>query len=259
MDEVAAPTDDGAAEPLLRLPPVTLNQKLPLWYQASQHLRACIAARRPGDPRRLPAEERLAEHYGISVMTMRQALKELEDEGLITRHRRRGTYAEEPVRRPPLKLLGSVDAVVSQQAGTDVEVLAPEPGPPPPEFAALFPDTPEVVRFRRLRREGGDVTSFAENFVLPSVAARIDVADLARMPMTAVLRDRLGIRIGLIEDSAAARLPSPKIAARLDIALTAPVLYCVGITRDLADRVVDVASIHYRGDRFTFAITFDTR
>ena len=70
---------------------IVLNRKLPLWYQVSQSLRASILGRSPQDPLRLPTEEQLAGHYGVSVLTMRQALKELEDEGLITRHRRRGT------------------------------------------------------------------------------------------------------------------------------------------------------------------------
>lgn len=60
-----------------------LNRKLPLWYQVSQSLRASILGRRPHDPLRLPTEEQLAVHYGVSVLTMRQALKELEAEGLI--------------------------------------------------------------------------------------------------------------------------------------------------------------------------------
>lgn len=68
---------------------IVLNRKLPLWYQVSQSLRASILGRSPQDPLRLPTEERLAGHYGVSVLTMRQALKELEDEGLITCHRRR--------------------------------------------------------------------------------------------------------------------------------------------------------------------------
>lgn len=65
---------------------IVLNRKLPLWYQVSQSLRASILGRSPRDPLRLPTEEQLAGHYGVSVLTMRQALKELEDEGLITRH-----------------------------------------------------------------------------------------------------------------------------------------------------------------------------
>ena len=62
---------DDSTEPALRPSPLTLNRKLPLWYQVAQHLRACILARRQGDPTRLPIEEDLAAHYGISVMTMR--------------------------------------------------------------------------------------------------------------------------------------------------------------------------------------------
>ena len=63
---------------------IVLNRKLPLWYQVSQSLRASILGRSPRDPLRLPTEEQLAGHYGVSVLTMRQALKELEDEGLIS-------------------------------------------------------------------------------------------------------------------------------------------------------------------------------
>src|SRR5882757_58485 len=249
---------DDSAEPTLRPPPLTLNRKLPLWYQVAQHLRACILARRPGDPVRLPNEESLAGHYGISVMTMRQALGDLEEEALITRHRRRGTFVNESVRTRPLRLLGSVDAVVSQQASDDVVVMGAELVAPPAEFAPYFPAGTEVTRFRRLRREHDEITSYAENFVVPDIAAKIDLDDLRQMPMTGVLRDRIGVRIGLVEDTAEAKLPAPDIAGLLEIPLTSPVLYCVGITRDVESRVFDVASIHYRGDRFKFAVTFGT-
>jgi GntR family transcriptional regulator len=248
------------AEPTLPLPPLTLNRKLPLWYQVSQHLRACILARRPGDPTRLPVEGVLAEHYRISVMTLRQAMKELEDEGLIARHRRRGTFITESAGTRSLRLLGSVDAVVSQQASDDVLVLGTDRAAPPAEFAAHFPaDCADLVRFRRLRKENGEITSYAENYVAPEHGTRIELDDLRSMPMTAVLRDRLGVHIGQIENTAEAVLPSPEVASLLELPLTSPVLYCVGITRDLGGRVVDVASIHYRGDRFKFAVTFGTQ
>lgn len=78
---------------------LVLNRKLPLWYQVSQSLRASILGRTPDASLRLPTEEQLAAHYGVSVLTMRQALKELEEEGLISRHRRRGTFIEPGARR----------------------------------------------------------------------------------------------------------------------------------------------------------------
>lgn len=56
---------------------LVLNRKLPLWYQVSQSLRASILGRTPDASLRLPTEEQLAGHYGVSVLTMRQALKEL--------------------------------------------------------------------------------------------------------------------------------------------------------------------------------------
>ena len=249
MDEVAGGT--------LRLSPFKVDRKLPLWYQVSQHLRASILAGPQAGAARLPVEEELAAHYGVSVMTMRQALRELEDENLITRRRRTGTFVNPRTGDRPLRLLGSVDAVVSQQTSDEVTVLDKGPVLPPPEFAEHFAG--EVTRFSRLRKDGGEVTSYARNFVLSELADRIDVADLGTMPMTAVLRDRLGVRIGRIEDTAQARLPAPDIADLLEIPLTSPVLYCVGITRDVDGRVVDIASIHYRGDRFKFAVTFDTQ
>jgi GntR family transcriptional regulator len=248
-----------AADAVLRLPPFRGNRKLPLWYQVAQHLRASILATPPGRASRLPVEEDLATHYGISLMTMRQALGELEDEELITRQRGRGTFVNPRTSRQPMRLLGSVDAVVAQQASADVLVLGVEPGVPPAEFTELFPPGDrKVLRFRRLRKENGQVTSYAENFVVADVGAHIDTADLATMPMTAVLRDRLDVRIGRIDDTAEAMLPAPDIADLLGIPLTSPVLYCVGITRDTDGRVVDVASIHYRGDRFKFAVTLGT-
>jgi len=191
-------------------------------------------------------------------MTMRQALRELEDEALITRQRRRGTFVNESVSTRSLRLLGSVDAVVSQQTSDDVVVMDVDLVEPPAEFASYFPDTAEVTRFRRLRREHGEITSYAENFVVVDIASKIDLEDLRHLPMTGVLRDRIGVRIGLVEDTAEAKLPAPDIAALLDIPLSSPVLYCVGVTRDVESRVVDIASIHYRGDRFKFAVTFGT-
>jgi GntR family transcriptional regulator len=239
---------------------LVLNRKLPLWYQVSQSLRASILGRTPDASLRLPTEEQLAAHYGVSVLTMRQALKELEEEGLISRHRRRGTFIEPGARRsPPRRLLGSIDAIVAQQSGERTTVLGHSTEPVPGELAEFFPDVPEVVAYRRLRSDGesGEPTNWAENAVRPELAEAIDPADLERWPMTKVLRDVVGVRISRITDTVEARLADPETAGLLQVPLLSPILHYTGVTYDEDGRVVDVARIRYRGDRFSFTVTVE--
>ncbi|MGW6391975.1 GntR family transcriptional regulator [Streptomyces sp. NPDC055103] len=239
---------------------LVLNRKLPLWYQVSQSLRASILGRTPDASLRLPTEEQLAAHYGVSVLTMRQALKELEEEGLISRHRRRGTFIEPGARRStPRRLLGSIDAIVAQQSGERTTVLGHGTEPVPGELTEYFPDVAEVVSYRRLRRDGesGEPTNWVENAVLPELAAAIDPADLERWPMTKVLRDVVGVRISRITDTVEARLADPETAGLLQVPLLSPILHYTGVTYDADGRVVDVARIRYRGDRFSFTVTVE--
>ncbi|AZM45232.1 GntR family transcriptional regulator [Streptomyces sp. WAC 06738] len=237
-----------------------LNRKLPLWYQVSQSLRASILGRPPDAPLRLPTEEQLAGHYGVSVLTLRQALKELEEEGLITRHRRHGTFIEATARHTaPVRLLGSVDAIVAQQSGDRTTLLAHGPAPVPADLAGYFPDLAEAMTYRRLRHDGatGEATNWADNTVRPDAAARIDPADLERWPMTKVLRDRAGIRIARITDTVTATLAEPETVELLGVPLLSPILHYTGVSYDDAGRVVDVARIRYRGDRFSFSVTLE--
>ncbi|GGY25106.1 GntR family transcriptional regulator [Streptomyces tanashiensis] len=241
---------------------LVLNRKLPLWYQVSQSLRASILGRTPDASLRLPTEEQLAAHYGVSVLTMRQALKELEAEGLISRHRRRGTFIEPGARRStPRRLLGSIDAIVAQQSGERTTVLGHGTEPVPGELAEYFPDVPEVMAYRRLRSDGesGEPTNWAENAVRPELAATIDPADLERWPMTKVLRDVVGVRISRITDTVEARLADPETAGLLQVPLLSPILHYTGVTYDEDGRVVDVARIRYRGDRFSFTVTVEAQ
>lgn len=239
---------------------IVLNRKLPLWYQVSQSLRASILGRRPRDPLRLPTEEQLAEHYGVSVLTMRQALKELEDEGLITRHRRRGTYiAPDALPGAPVRLLGSVDAIVAQQSGMATELLDHGTAAVPAELAEHFPDIDEVATYHRLRSDEktGEPTNHARNYVRPELAARIDPGDLVRRPMTKVLRDVAGADISRITDTVEARLADPETARLLQVPLLSPILHYTGVAYDTKGRVLDAAVIHYRGDRFSFTVALD--
>src|SRR5712691_1527525 len=91
---------------------VMLNNKLPLWYQIAQSLRSEIVGMRGKSSLRLPTEEQIAKRYGVSIITVRQALRTLEEEGLISRKRRFGTFVNpDALSHRPLRLLGALETV----------------------------------------------------------------------------------------------------------------------------------------------------
>ncbi len=68
------------------------TQPIPLYYQLKTLLLEEILSGRYGPEGRLPTEHELCEHYAISRTPVSRALSELAEEGVILRHRRRGTF-----------------------------------------------------------------------------------------------------------------------------------------------------------------------
>ncbi|MCR0982783.1 GntR family transcriptional regulator [Roseomonas populi] len=238
--------------------PPSLNRHLPLWYQVAHHLLMAIRGRAPEASLRLPTEAELARHYGVSLITVREALRWLEAEGMISRQRRRGTFVnpDVPAGRT-LMLSGSLQTVFDQQQATEVDVLDQSVTPVPAGLAARFPDQAEVMAFRRLRRHEGTPVSRAVNYLPLEIGRRVPVDMLRHWPMTRVLQEALGLPIARIEDTVQAQLATPELCPLLDIPLLSPVLFFTGVTLDAAGSTLDLAQIHYRGDRFRFSVSFD--
>jgi GntR family transcriptional regulator len=238
--------------------PPLQRASLPLWFQVAQSLRAYSASQPGGSSTRLPTEVALSRHFGVSVSTVRQALSLLEGEGVVSRHRRRGTFVNAtPPGARSLQVRGSLDSVVRQQQASGTVVLGRSAQPVPGELAEHFADVTEVVRIQRLRSDGGSPLSYAENFLRPELAARVDDERLLVAPMTQLLRDDLGLRLAHIENIVEARAATPRIAQLLGIELLSPVLLSTNLTRDDQGMVVDAALIYYRGDRFAFSVHID--
>lgn len=233
-----------------------LNTKLPLWYQVAQSLRGEIGTRTPDDLR-LPTEAELANRYGVSVITIRQALKSLEDEGLISRYRRRGTFINpDALPRRELKLLGSMESVFLQQASETADVLERKLIKAPTHLEPDFGSGAEVMLFRRVRRDAGEPVSYAVNYVRADVGKKIQRRHLRDTSMSKVIRDGLGVKIKRIQDTVEAQLASPEVAVLLHVELLSPILQLVGRSYDDNNRVIDLAMIAYRGDRYRFSVDF---
>jgi len=83
---------------------------IPLYYQMERALRKCVLTGKITFSRQFPTERQLGEEFGVSRITVRQALMILENEGLLSREQGRGTLViKRDGARIPYDLYGYVD------------------------------------------------------------------------------------------------------------------------------------------------------
>jgi GntR family transcriptional regulator len=72
---------------------------VPLYFQIERLIEQAILSGRASPGTRVPSEPNLAEHFGVSRSVVRQSLVRLEQEGLLSRVRGRGSFVRETERR----------------------------------------------------------------------------------------------------------------------------------------------------------------
>ncbi|MFK0288930.1 GntR family transcriptional regulator [Streptomyces sp. NPDC090442] len=246
------------------------------YERIADELRAAIRAGqlRPGD--RLPAETRLAERFGRSVPTVREALRALRDEGLIEKRHGVGTFVRRPrtpARRTNLRHQWEKDrarAPLERRARTGAteydtglrvddlvfraryrEVAADA------ELAGAFgvPEGTELVERGYRTRCAAESAPFAlvtSYLVRAVIAADPDLLDASNEPWPGGSQSQLhavGIELDRVEEHVTARPPTPEEAAELELPPGTSVLVLRKVSYDTDGRVVDVSDVILPGDR----------
>ncbi|MCV6293226.1 GntR family transcriptional regulator, partial [Pseudomonas aeruginosa] len=82
---------------------------------------------------KLPSERELAERFLCTRITLREALQQLETEGLVYRENRRGWFVAPPrIRYNPTRTTGFMEYVSAQGRQPRTETRGPPPRGPPP-------------------------------------------------------------------------------------------------------------------------------
>lgn len=238
--------------------PVTIDResRLPLYYQLTELLLESIRRGdlQPGDM--LPTEQQLQEEHDLSRTTVRQALKELELEGLVTRYRGKGTFvAEQKVTHNPR--LSLTDYLEQQGMTPGWKLLSAEWISPPPEVAerlAMDPEA-EAFRLRRLRLADGEPIGYHNAHVSPAFSAAIDHQALAEGGSLRYLQTG-----GYLTDSLADRFleaagANEEEAELLGVEPGDPLLLIRRLVVSRDERPIEDFRGVYRGDRFQYQIS----
>ncbi len=233
---------------------------VPIYYQLKTMIQECISSGEYPVGMCLPSEREFCEQYGISRMTVRQAISELVNEGLLRRERGKGTYVARPKIEQGLQALTSFTEDMKRRnmrPGTRLIHMSTYPATGHLARQLGVADGVEVYEIARLRLADDEPMAIETAYVpvgnLPYL--REDV--VATGSLYEVMRER-GIAIAYAEQTLEAALAKPAEAAKLNIKNKGPVLLIERTTYSTDGRVIEFVKSVYKGDRYKFAIHLHT-
>lgn len=234
------------------------RRSLPL--QVRDEVRALIESEglRPGD--QLPSEAELAYRFGVARTTTREALKLLEQDGLIDVRHGLGRYVSQlaALERPITRLESVTEMMASRGYQISNSVVSVAVGPANEDEATALdePVGTEVVRLERVRLYRTDPIIYSlDVFPRSALETQLDAVDWSASLLE--LLERNGHRaVSAAAQIQAARLSEEgRRASAAGLAdPDAPWILLVQRHFDEAGRPFLVSHDYYRGDRFTFNV-----
>jgi len=254
-DDVAKQRSESAAQTGRGAAPAFVDRSVPLYYQLANLLTEKIVSRELLTGDRLPTEVELVEQYGISRITVRQALRLLEEEGLIRREVGRGTFVTDY--RPfigGLKVEGSLEDVISlgQNPVKVLSVQSVKAGPDDAEKMGIQPGDP-IVRATRIRLYRDQPYSYIVNDLPAEIGKRFSKSDWKGVVLKTI-EEKLKIPLRDAEQTVRASLADGTLARMLETKIGAPLLAVERVVRTDGGRVVERVRIHYRSDIYAMKV-----
>jgi len=259
---------DGGRHMVESYGPVALSKfgrlpagRSPLYQALADQVQKVIGRLRLPPGAQLPTEDQLARHFGVSMITVRGALRELQQRGLIERRQGRGTFVGAPRAPTPEWGVGSIDGIQAANRLAETRLLRSQPDPIPDWAAGPLArergDMAHHLRVVRLR--DGIPFMMTDGFYPEAVGAA-----LARQPLDNLLeRNQLlvevaeqltGERMTEIYQSMTAIRATAEIARILGVKSGEPLLAITRVSLTAAGGVLQVARSTYRTDVATYTM-----
>jgi GntR family transcriptional regulator len=226
----------------------------PLYVQIRDNIRHKILDGSYAVHQRLPSENELMTQFEVSRITIRQALRDLYNEGLVFSAQGKGTYVSKPKAVQNVqRLQGFGEAMAAQGYEAIARVLGIQQRRPPKAVASALnlaagTDVVEVKRVRYLDREAICVEN--SYFVL-DIGQRMFGLDLSG-DIFPLLENSFGIALGVANIAIDATVADEETCRLLSIEAAEPILRVERLTHDRGGRPIDFEYLCYRGDAFKY-------
>lgn len=230
---------------------------IPLYYQVAQRLERAILDGERGLPpgARLENEVSLGMRLGLSRPTIRRAIQELVDKGLVVRRRGIGTQVVHGQISRNVELTSLYEDLERTGQRPETVVLTHEIVGADKQIAEVL-DVPlgaPTLHLTRLRKSDGVPLAVLNN-VLPPELSDLDIDALSEHGLYQMLRSR-GVTMRVAKQTIGARSATPAESELLDVEPDGPLLTMTRVAFDNAGRAAEYGHHVYRPDLYSFQVT----
>ncbi|PCK19863.1 phosphonate metabolism transcriptional regulator PhnF [Bacillus pumilus] len=232
---------------------------IPMYHQIMENLKKQIEDGTLAPDTLIPSEREYAERFGISRMTVRQALSNLVNEGYLYREKGKGTFVSRKKFEQPLQGLTSFTEDMRQRglkASSQLidfkRIACPEHLRP----ALQLSNSEPVYELKRIRLANDEPMAIETSYI-----PKIFAGDLTKAHLTGSLYEYIenntGLAIAHAKQELEANVASKDEAHLLSISTGAPVLSITRTTYLQNDLPFEFVLSVYRGDRYKLIHTME--
>jgi GntR family transcriptional regulator len=232
----------------------------PLYHQMYLVLAGQIRAGDFDPAQPMPGEHQLAARFGVSRVTVRRTLAQLELEGLVVRRHGVGTFpAARPSRMQDRYSIGGLKDPAEAGGRAAIVTLDVAAVPAPAHVAAAFGSADPVLRILRQRAVGRGEPFTLLTTWLPADRAAVLSRRQLQSAQTLDALEAAGVVVVRAEQSVSAQAADDRVAGLLRVPVGTPLLAMSTLFGDGGGVPVALFEALYRPDRYEYRLAMVRR
>jgi GntR family transcriptional regulator len=238
------------------------DSPLPFYAQIKEILRARILDGTYKPHQQMPSESEMMQAFKVSRITVRQALGDLQKEGLIFKIHGKGSFVSKSKAFQDLdRLQGFGEAMSRFGHQTFNQLLSAKDVPANQAVAEKLRVAPRtmVTEIKRVRLLDREPISFDVTYVPQTIGERLRAEDLAARDIFVILENEYRIALGNADLQIGSMPADATLARLLRVDEGAPILRIERLTFTADHRPIDFEYLYYRGDAFQYRLRIERR
>ncbi len=239
---------------------INAESALPMYKQIASILKKEIREHRYGDSGSIGTHTDLAERFGVSLITIRKAIKMLAEENLVETQQGKGTFAKATILQDDLHYLTGVSNIISQQ-NLQAQVVV---------RTMTFVNTPNhfsdknkeamgqtCLYIERLHIIDEVVIGYAKLYLPLSYGRRLSRKDVEDNTIYQLYEDKLGVKLGKGVQYISADAADDEMAEILDVDARTPILKVERESYAADGTLIEIMELFYEYSHYRFRVELD--